>query len=94
MGPKDRLRQVEYFDSPEMEKRILQTEYRNFKEVLPGVAIPRYHETELKFQGIEKKEDVQFLNIQVNESIAKGLFNPEIYFDDVKFVDNFEEIYK
>jgi len=94
LGPKEKLQQVEYFDSPEMEKRILRTEYRNFEEVLPGVEIPCYHATELKFQGIEKTEDVQFLNMQVNKPIAKGIFDPDVYFEDVEFVGSFDEIYK
>lgn len=94
LGEQERLQMVEYYQSPDMEKRVLKSDYSNFKEVLPDVWIPCRHETDLKLPGIEKQETVQFLNLKVNEPIAQGLFNPSTYFEDVEFVDNFEEIYK
>jgi hypothetical protein len=90
----NKLQLVEYYETPKMENLLLRCEYKQFEEVLPGVWFSLHQETKLNFKGIESRETVQFLNVSVNKPIAKSLFNHEYYFRKVKFVDDFEEIYK
>ena len=91
---KGRLAKVEYYQSADMKDRILKSEYKNFFEPIEDVWIARLHQSEFNMHGIAKTETVQFINMIVNEPIAKKLFDPAPYFKDVEFVDEFEKIYQ
>jgi len=90
----NRLQRLEYFTSPAMEKRTSLLRLDRQEEVLPGVWIPLRHRLTAEFDGEEVTETVQILNVQVNEPLAATLFDKDLYFKDVEFVDNFEEIYR
>lgn len=88
-----RLARVEYYQSADMKDRILKSEYKNFFEPIEDVWIARLHQSEFNMHGIAKTETVQFINMIVNQPIAKKLFDPSLYFKDVEFVEDFDKIY-
>lgn len=89
-----RLVKVEYFETDELQNRLLHALYEGFREPLPGVWIAERMQLSTDMNDFSRRETVQFLNIVVNEPLAEGLFNPAAYFRGVEFVDNFEDIYK
>lgn len=94
LDEKGRLHRVEYYETPEMRTRVLDTTYSDFFEPEPGVWISRLHQGEFHMHGIEKRDTVQFINMIVNEPLAEKLFDPGLYFGDLEFVDEFDLIYK
>jgi len=89
-----RLAQVEYFETAALDKRVLICRYEDFSEPLPGVWIPKLHKSEFSMHGVSKDDSVQFVNMIFNETVAANIFNAELYFKGVEFVDDFEQIYK
>mgnify|MGYP000079574565 CR=1 FL=1 len=89
-----RLARVEFYATPSLRDRTAVYDYSDFAAAAPGVWIPRRHEGRFRVGGAESAETVRVERLAVNEPIAPGLFRLANFFEDVRFVDRFEDIYR
>ncbi len=89
-----RLVLVEFFNDEKLSIKTAEYRFDLFKEVLPGVWIPLRHQAWLDNGGVITRETTNIDHIEVNGAIAENLFVPGLFFENVKFVDSFQQIYK
>lgn len=88
-----RLGRIDLFTGVDRGKPTAKFFYRDFYEPLPGVWIPRLHETELNTGGKTSRETTRFDNLKVNEPIAPVLFVAAPFFKGIQFENSFDKIY-
>lgn len=90
----NRLKFIEVYDTPEMNKLKATYSFHNFQEISPGCFLPCTHNIETFLpDGSTIKESSIIRVISVNKDIAPNLFNPAFYFKGVKFTSNFSDIF-
>ena len=94
MDASNRLARIEFFSSATGTVKTAQCDFSGFVEAIPGVWLATLHKTTINLGGLESHETSRYYNLAINPEIAPNLFNPKLFFKDVTFVTNFEEIYK
>ena len=88
----NRLSRVDFYTDKARRQRSATYEYSQFVEAADGTcALPCLHKAEVILpDGTRVKETHRFTNVVINEPVADRLFAPDLFFDDVEFVDDFE----
>lgn len=94
MDASNRLARIEFFSGATGTVKTAQCDYSGFVEALPGVWLATLQITTIGLGGMESHETSHYYNLAVNPEIAPNLFNPKLFFKEVTFVSNFDEIYK
>lgn len=90
----NRLARLEFFPDAACTGLTACCDYSGFQEALPGVWLATVHASTLHFGGLKSRETSRYHNLVVNGAIAPTLFNPGLFFKEVTFVDDFNELYK
>ena len=94
MDAAGRLVRIEFFSSPAMKEATLRCDYSDFQQVAGNAWIPCVHRSALNVGGVESKETTRVDNLSVNQPIPASFFVAGPFFQDVEFVDSFDEVYK
>jgi outer membrane lipoprotein-sorting protein len=89
----NRLTRIEFFTTAELKQKTAEANYGNFIEAIPGVWLSALHQTAIWMGGMENHETSRFDHLQVNQPIARDLFNASLFFKKIDFVSSFEEMY-
>ncbi len=87
-----RVVRIEVFESPEMTKLILQTDFSAFQEILPGVWLPCLHRTRKIIMGVEQNETMRVDRPVANKTIPASLFDSDAFFKGVEFVESLDKL--
>ncbi len=91
----NRLHQVDFFKSSEMASKTGEYTFAHLQEVEPDCWIPLQHKATLFLpEGEVAVETRRVSNLSVNGSIPDHLFNHELFFRGVEFVDDFQKTYR
>ena len=91
----NRLHRIDFFKSDAMEAKTGEYTFTHFKEVIPGCWVPTQHKATLFLPADEVVVETRRVsNLAVNGAIPDHLFNHELFFKDVEFVDEFEKTYR
>lgn len=88
----NRLARIEWFSDPGLRWKTTEANYSNFQEALPGIWLSALHQTTNWKGGVPTHETSRFDHLQVNQPIAKDLFNPSLFFRKIDFVSSFDQI--
>lgn len=88
-----RLVRVEFFTDGDLSKRTASYDYSQFQKIADGCWIPCLHVAVLYSNGDEVTERRRITNLVVNQPVNELLFQADVFFKDVEFVDDFEEAY-
>lgn len=80
-----RICRLKVSDSANPEKEIISVDYSDWIEALPGVWLPKLVKTISSKGPLVVTDILRLDNISVNTPIAQGLFNPDGFFEGVKF---------
>lgn len=87
-----RLGRIEFYRSADRSERTAEIDFSDFEEVLDGVWIPMVHQGRFRWGEIESGETTRISNMTVNEPIPQHLFNANAFFEDVEWVDQFDDL--
>ncbi len=89
-----RLVGIGFYETEGLKTKVADYEYRDFKEVLPGVWVPLTHEASITRPEMIFKETVKIDRFVANQPIAESLFIPANFFSkNIDFVDDFAKIF-
>ena len=88
-----RLARVELFADSSMADCRARCDYSRFVEAAPDVWLAALHQSTARMGGAEFRETSRFDNLVVNRPMAPTLFNPALFFKDVRFEDSFDKMY-
>ena len=89
---KGRLTRVLFYADQDQTERTGDITCSHFEEVLEGVWIPMRHRIHVTAGGMTSRETVRFSNYEVNIEIPARLFDPSLFWDDVRWVDTFDRL--
>ena len=90
-----RIHCIDFFKSSAMETKTGEYTFTHFQEVMTGCWVPAQHKATLFLPADEVVTETRRIsNLTVNGAIPDHLFNPELFFKDVEFVDDFQETYQ
>lgn len=84
-----RILRVEYFKDATLSALTARFVYTDFKEFADGVAIAQTHRGEVHAGADVIQETTRFLNLEANQPVPAGMFDPKLYFKGVEFADDF-----
>ncbi len=87
-----RIARIEFFKDSGMASRIALYQFDNFVHVTNDCWLAARHQAEVNIEGGIVRETRRFDNLQVNQPIADGLFEPGAFFKDVEFVSDFSKL--
>ncbi len=87
-----RLGRLEFYTDSERTEMTGEIDFSAFEEVLEDVWIPLLHQGRFQVGGLENRETTRISNVTVNEPIPEHLFNAAAFFDNVDWVDRFEDL--
>jgi hypothetical protein len=90
----NRLARIEFHPDAACTTVSARCDYSGYKEALPGVWLMTVHTSTFNLAGLESHETSRYHNLIVNGAIAPNLFNPRLFFKDVSFVADFDELYR
>lgn len=86
----DRLTKVRFYTGADREQLTGEIVCSHFEEVLDGVWIAMRHQVRVTAGGTSTRERVQFSNYEVNVEIPDRLFDADLFFEGVRWVDRFD----
>ncbi len=89
---RDRLTEIRFYAGPDREQLTGSVICTHFEEVLDGVWIAMRHQVEVTAVGVTTRERVRFSNYEVNVDIPDRLFDADLFFDGVRWVDRFDRL--
>lgn len=85
---------IEFFKSADRSTKTAEARYSRFTRVSDTCWIPCLHKTTVyRPDGTRLEETRRVDTLKVNGPLPDHLFNPELFFDDVDFVDDFQQTY-
>jgi outer membrane lipoprotein-sorting protein len=90
-----RLHRIDFFKSAAMKAKTGEYTFTHFQEVMPGCWVPTQHKATLFLPADEVVVETRRIsNLAVNGNIPDHLFNADLFFKDVEFVDDFQKTYR
>jgi len=87
-----RVSQIDFYSTSARTERSASFKYSDFEQVGEAWISKRRNGT-IQIQGAESFEISEFKNVQINQALPQDLFDPSIYFKDIEFSGNFDDIY-
>lgn len=87
-----RLGRVELYPVDDRDTLKGEIDLDSFVEVMDGVWIPMLHRGRFVVDSLENEETTRISNYVVNEAIPDPLFQPDAFFEDVEWVDSFDDL--
>lgn len=88
----NRLARLEFFKNRDLTERTAVYQFDNFLHVTNDCWLAARQRAEVQMQGDTLRETRRFDNLQVNQPLAAGLFDPKTFFKDIEFVADFSEL--
>jgi hypothetical protein len=89
-----KLVRVEFYASSEMKSKTALYEYSDFHKAGDNCWIPLLHKATMFLPDGKQATEIRHIdNLFVNKPVADNLFNPDLFFKDLEFVDDFSKTF-
>lgn len=95
MDTLNRLAKIEFYKSDEMRQKTAEYNYSEFYKVSDDCWIPQLHKSVMYMPDGETISETRIIdNLEVNKPIPESLFQANLFFENVEFVDDFDKTYQ